>query len=66
MKQIFMIAMICFTFLACDKKIKEPIKDVPSKNMKEALARLGAVKSWKISTITFNNVLAYENVQDYY
>jgi hypothetical protein len=60
MKNLILLALLSLTFLACDKKTKEPV-NAPAKNIKEALARLSAVKTWKISTITSNGKLVYEN-----
>jgi hypothetical protein len=60
MKKSIVIALFCAVFFACEKtEIKS--SSAASKNTKEALARLGAVKSWKISTITANGKLVFDN-----
>jgi nitrous oxide reductase accessory protein NosL len=60
MKNSFLLSILFLIVFSCTKTENEPINQ-PAKSTKEALARLAAVRLWKINKVTVNDKIVFEN-----
>ena len=58
-KLLFLLSISILGLFACNKD-QEIVKQ-PAKNVKEALARISAVSTWKVNQITLDGVLKFDD-----
>jgi hypothetical protein len=58
MKKLILFCIVFFSLTACKDAI---VDEVPAKNIAEALARLSAVRTWKIDKVVTDGVTQFEN-----
>jgi hypothetical protein len=66
MKKLLLLLTISFILFlsSCKENLIDKLQPEPSKNLKQAKARLVAVKKWAIDEITINDKLVYSNGQN--
>jgi hypothetical protein len=66
MKKLLLLLTVCSIMLlgSCKENLIDKLQPEPSKNLKQAKARLVAIKKWAIDEITINDKLVFSNGQN--